>query len=150
MPSLVNKISCRKSMAFQIIGLKMDAPGILDHLQNISKEETSCTLVSIGGEKMEVEFIFLCIFLLISRSKHSYWPPSAPSWRPCSLRCCFNCSPALSTCRPPPRLVAPPASPCPAPPPSSTPSSPPWSMGSLLWRSSSSLPPSLGSALNWA
>ena len=76
-------------MAFQIMGLKMDAPGILNHLQNISKEETSCTLVSIGGEKMEVEFIFLCIFLLISRSKHSYWPPSAPSWRPCSLRCFF-------------------------------------------------------------
>ena len=61
----------------------------------------------------------------------------------------FNFSPALSTCRPPPRLVAPPASPCPAPPPSSPPSSPPWSMGSLLWRSSSSLPLSLGSALNW-
>ena len=140
---LVNKISCRKSMAFQIIGLKMDAPGILTHLQNISKEKTSCTLVSIGGEKMEVEFIFLCIFLLISRSKHSYWPPSAPSWRPCSLRCFFfNFSPASSTCRPPPRLVAPPASPCPAPPPSSPPSSPPWSMGSPLWRSSSSLPPS--------
>ena len=39
----------------------MDAPGILDHLQTISKVETSCTLVSIGGEKIEVEFIFLCI-----------------------------------------------------------------------------------------
>ena len=147
MPSLVNKISCRKSIAFQIIGLKMDAPGLLNHLQNISKEETSCTLVSIGGEKMEVEFIFLCIFLLISRSKHSYWPPSAPSWRPCSLRCSiFSSFLNLSTSL---RLVAPPASPCPAPPPSSPPSSPPWSMGSPLWGSSSSLPPSLASALNW-
>ena len=40
----------------------MDAPGILNHLQNISKEETSCTLVSIGGEKMEVEFGSFCAF----------------------------------------------------------------------------------------
>ena len=133
--------SCRKSMTFQIIGLKMDAPGILDHLQTISKVETSCTLVSIGGEKIEVEFIFLCISSLflgsstpIGRRQPLLGVPALPGVF------FFNFSPALSPCRPPARLVAPPASPCPAPPPSSPPSSPPWSMGSPLWRSSSSLP----------
>ena len=39
--------------------MTMAAPAMLDHLQAISKEETSCTLVTSLGERVEVKFILL-------------------------------------------------------------------------------------------
>ena len=46
-------------MKFQMTDFKMETPGMLDHLQAISKEETSCTLVTSLGERVEVKFILL-------------------------------------------------------------------------------------------
>ena len=45
-----------KEIKFQMTGFKMEAPEMLDHLQAISKEETSCTLVTSLGERVEVKF----------------------------------------------------------------------------------------------
>ena len=45
-----------KEMKFQMTDFKMETPGMLDHLQAISKEETSCTLVTSLGERVEVKF----------------------------------------------------------------------------------------------
>ena len=41
--------------------MTMAAPAILDHLQAISKEETSCTLVTSLGERVEVKFILILL-----------------------------------------------------------------------------------------
>ena len=53
-------------LKFQIKDFKMEAPAMLDHLQAISKEETSCTLVTSLGERMEVKLIQLLIENLLS------------------------------------------------------------------------------------
>ena len=44
---------------FEFSDFKMEAPAMLDHLQAIFKEETSCTLVTSLGERVEVKFILL-------------------------------------------------------------------------------------------
>ena len=64
--------------------MTMAAPAMLDHLQAISKEETSCTLVTSLGERVEVKFILLLtdIFISnISRCNPSCWLPSAHTWQ---------------------------------------------------------------------
>ena len=66
--------------------MTMVAPAILDHLQAISKEETSCTLVTSLGERVEVKFILMVLtdnlFISnISRCNPSCWLPSAHTWQ---------------------------------------------------------------------
>ena len=52
-------------MKFQITGFRMEAAALLDHLQSISKEETSCTLVTSLGERVEVKFFLIAKYFYI-------------------------------------------------------------------------------------
>ena len=59
-------VHASNTFEFQMTDLKMEAPGVLDHLQALWKEETSCTLVTSLGERMEVKLIQLLMENLLS------------------------------------------------------------------------------------
>ena len=147
-------LPCQPLSIFQKSALKMERSAMVGHINTISKQATTCTLITNLGEKKEVGGLNFfssstrIAFSNDSRCKPYFWPPSALIWRLCFpryyLRSLKKIQVQLILTKPfwtwlsSPRLATLPASPCPAPPQSSPPSSSACLMDLPLGRRSSS------------
>ena len=84
-------LPCQPLSIFQKSALKMERSAMVDHINTISKQATTCTLITNLGEKKEVgglNFFLMPEFAFsnISRCKPYFWPPSALIWDLCFPR----------------------------------------------------------------